>query len=82
MECAQLEITGGGNTSPETVSFPGAYAGSNPGITINIYQNLSNYTIPGMCGSSLSFTKRLTFDGRSGRFHVLSSIVCFIASLS
>ncbi|KAF4576625.1 hypothetical protein EYR36_004603 [Pleurotus pulmonarius] len=47
MECAQLQITGGGNTSPATVSFPGAYKGSDPGITINIYQTLSGYTIPG-----------------------------------
>lgn len=28
MECAQLNITGGGSTSPATVSFPGAYAGT------------------------------------------------------
>ncbi|KAG6844437.1 hypothetical protein H0H87_006978 [Tephrocybe sp. NHM501043] len=27
MECAQLQITGGGSTVPSTVSFPGAYAG-------------------------------------------------------
>ncbi|KAF5315151.1 hypothetical protein D9619_007055 [Psilocybe cf. subviscida] len=47
MECAQLSITGGGSTSPATVSFPGAYKGSDPGITINIYQQLSGYTIPG-----------------------------------
>ncbi|KAK0464518.1 glycoside hydrolase family 61 protein I [Desarmillaria tabescens] len=47
MECAQLQITGGGSTSPATVSFPGAYQGTNPGITINIYQPLSSYTIPG-----------------------------------
>ncbi|ESK95764.1 endoglucanase ii [Moniliophthora roreri MCA 2997] len=48
MECAQLEITGGGNTSPANiVSFPGAYKGSDPGITINIYQNLQSYKIPG-----------------------------------
>ncbi|KAK7041785.1 hypothetical protein VNI00_009074 [Paramarasmius palmivorus] len=47
MECAQLEITGGGSASPATVSFPGAYAGSDPGITINIYQSLTGYTIPG-----------------------------------
>ncbi|KAF9023789.1 hypothetical protein BDZ89DRAFT_1057330 [Hymenopellis radicata] len=26
MECAQIEITGGGGTSPSPVSFPGAYA--------------------------------------------------------
>jgi hypothetical protein len=48
MECAQLEITGGGSTSPETVSFPGAYAGSDPGITVNIYYPpLTSYEIPG-----------------------------------
>ncbi|PVF94638.1 glycoside hydrolase [Serendipita vermifera] len=37
MECAQLRIGGGGSASPATVSFPGAYKGSDPGITINIY---------------------------------------------
>ncbi|KAK7469340.1 hypothetical protein VKT23_003820 [Stygiomarasmius scandens] len=47
MECAQLQITGGGSTSPATVSFPGAYSGSDPGIKINIYQTLQSYTIPG-----------------------------------
>ncbi|KAI0043182.1 carbohydrate-binding module family 1 protein [Auriscalpium vulgare] len=47
MECAQLAITGGGSTSPATVSFPGAYSGTDPGIKLNIYQTLSNYTIPG-----------------------------------
>ncbi|KII90867.1 glycoside hydrolase family 61 protein [Plicaturopsis crispa FD-325 SS-3] len=47
MECAQLQITGGGSTAPSTVSFPGAYAGTDPGIKINIYQTLANYTIPG-----------------------------------
>ncbi|KAI0770499.1 glycosyl hydrolase family 61-domain-containing protein [Fomes fomentarius] len=47
MECAQLQITGGGSTNPATVNFPGAYSGSDPGIKINIYQNLPSYTIPG-----------------------------------
>ncbi|KAG9219621.1 hypothetical protein CCMSSC00406_0006057 [Pleurotus cornucopiae] len=48
MECAQIQITGGGSTAPSpTVNFPGAYAGSDPGISINIYQTLSGYTIPG-----------------------------------
>lgn len=31
MECAQLHITGGGSTQPATVSFPGAYSGTDPG---------------------------------------------------
>ncbi|KAH9480584.1 putative endo-beta-1,4-glucanase D [Psilocybe cubensis] len=47
MECAQLEITGGGNTSPATVSFPGAYSGSDPGIRFNLYTGATSYTIPG-----------------------------------
>jgi len=47
MECAQLQITGGGSTSPATVSFPGAYSGTDPGIKLNIYQTLSSYTVPG-----------------------------------
>ncbi|KAG5730705.1 putative endo-beta-1,4-glucanase D [Termitomyces sp. T112] len=59
MECAQLQITGGGSTTPSTVSFPGAYAGSDPGITVNIYYPpLTSYTIPGppvfTCGGSSS----------------------------
>ncbi|EKM51116.1 glycoside hydrolase family 61 protein [Phanerochaete carnosa HHB-10118-sp] len=47
MECAQLQITGGGSAQPATVSFPGAYSGTDPGIKINIYETLSSYTIPG-----------------------------------
>ncbi|KAI9068892.1 lytic polysaccharide monooxygenase [Trametes sanguinea] len=48
MECAQINITGGsGAKSPATVPFPGAYHGTDPGIKINIYQTLKNYTIPG-----------------------------------
>ncbi|KAI0693480.1 glycoside hydrolase family 61 protein [Cytidiella melzeri] len=49
MECAQLSITGGtGAKTPATVSFPGAYHGTDPGITINIYYpTVTNYTIPG-----------------------------------
>ncbi|KAG8847969.1 hypothetical protein FRB91_011284 [Serendipita sp. 411] len=34
MECAQIRVTGGGNASPSTVSFPGAYGQSDPGILI------------------------------------------------
>ncbi|KAG9234027.1 putative endo-beta-1,4-glucanase D [Amylocarpus encephaloides] len=48
MECAQINVSGGsGNAKPKTVAFPGAYKSSDPGITINIYQTLSSYTIPG-----------------------------------
>ncbi|EJD34799.1 hypothetical protein AURDEDRAFT_140513 [Auricularia subglabra TFB-10046 SS5] len=47
MECAQIQITGGGSASPATVSFPGAYKGSDPGITYNLYNGQKTYTIPG-----------------------------------
>ncbi|KAH8816364.1 putative endo-beta-1,4-glucanase D [Xylogone sp. PMI_703] len=48
MECAQINVSGGsGSASPATVSFPGAYNTNDPGILINIYQNLPSYTIPG-----------------------------------
>ncbi|KAG8957572.1 hypothetical protein FRC00_003792 [Tulasnella sp. 408] len=30
MECAQINVTGGGTASPATVSFPGAYHGTDP----------------------------------------------------
>lgn len=42
ISCAQLGVTGGGNTDPPNkVSFPGAYRASDPGIMINI-----NWPIP------------------------------------
>jgi len=48
MGCAQIRVTGGGNASPATVSFPGAYRGSDPGITINIYYpKPASYQVPG-----------------------------------
>ncbi|KAG8947151.1 hypothetical protein FRC04_011003 [Tulasnella sp. 424] len=59
MECAQINITGGGSANPATVSFPGAYHGSDPGITINIYNPVpKSYTIPG--------PRPFTCDGSSG----------------
>jgi len=47
VECAQVKITGGGSKAPSTVSLPGAYAGSNPGITYNLYAGSTSYTAPG-----------------------------------
>jgi len=47
-ECAQINVVGGtGASSPPTVSLPGAYGQSDPGILINIYQTLTTYQIPG-----------------------------------
>ncbi|KIO33559.1 glycoside hydrolase family 61 protein, partial [Tulasnella calospora MUT 4182] len=64
--CAQINVVGGGSTQPATVSLPGAYHGTDPGITINIYYPpVTNYTIPGprpftCSGSSGSTTKTST----------------------
>jgi hypothetical protein len=45
--CHQLQVTGGGSTVPSSlVSFPGAYAATDPGITYDAYQ-ATTYTIPG-----------------------------------
>lgn len=45
--CHQLQVTGSGTTRPTSlVSFPGAYAGSDPGITYDAYK-AQTYTIPG-----------------------------------
>ncbi|PNS21143.1 hypothetical protein CAC42_3481 [Sphaceloma murrayae] len=48
VECAQLQVTGGGTASPATVSFPGAYNGADPGITFNLYYpKPTTYKVPG-----------------------------------
>jgi hypothetical protein len=49
MECAQINVIGGSGTAkPSTVSFPGAYSGSDPGVKISIYYPpVTNYVIPG-----------------------------------
>ena len=48
MECAQLQVEGGaGGAAPATISFPGEYSSSDPGITVNIYGDLPSYEIPG-----------------------------------
>ncbi|KAG8856014.1 hypothetical protein FRB96_006581 [Tulasnella sp. 330] len=47
MSCYQINVTGGGTATPAGVSFPGDYSSSDPGILINIYQQLNSYAIPG-----------------------------------
>ncbi|RYP45066.1 hypothetical protein DL768_008538 [Monosporascus sp. mg162] len=46
--CHQVEVTGSGTVIPSTnlVSFPGAYKGSDPGVTYDAYK-AQPYTIPG-----------------------------------
>lgn len=53
-ECAQIQITGGGNLAPtaaELVTFPGAYSATDPGLTTNLYtqaaESETTYIIPG-----------------------------------
>jgi cellulase len=47
MTCYQITVTGGGSSTPEGSLFPGAYKATDPGIEINIYQNLATYIAPG-----------------------------------
>jgi cellulase len=47
MECAQINVTGGSGGSHATVSFPGAYSASDPGVLVNIYPPKPPYVIPG-----------------------------------
>ncbi|KAK7965805.1 glycosylhydrolase family 61-5 [Apiospora aurea] len=47
MTCFQLTVSGGGSAAPATVSFPGAYKASDPGILVNIHAAMSGYTAPG-----------------------------------
>ncbi|KAE9366492.1 lytic polysaccharide monooxygenase [Stipitochalara longipes BDJ] len=61
MECAQINVSGGtGTGKPATVSLPGAYSATDPGILINIYPNPATYTIPGpapfSCGAGSDTT--------------------------
>ncbi|TVY19326.1 putative endo-beta-1,4-glucanase D [Lachnellula arida] len=46
MTCFQINLTGSGTAAPAGVTFPGACNASDPGILINIYNNLQSYTIP------------------------------------
>ncbi|KAH7355857.1 glycosyl hydrolase family 61-domain-containing protein [Pyrenochaeta sp. MPI-SDFR-AT-0127] len=45
--CFQITVSGGGSSNPVGVPFPGAYAATDAGILINIYQNLASYVAPG-----------------------------------
>jgi len=47
MSCYQITVGGSGTVNPPTVKIPGAYSAQDPGILINIYQQLNSYTIPG-----------------------------------
>ncbi|KAJ2321620.1 hypothetical protein H4S02_001644 [Coemansia sp. RSA 2611] len=45
--CVQLEVTGGGKSVPDGVTFPGYYKSTDPGILYKGGKNGQNYVIPG-----------------------------------
>lgn len=48
MECAQINVTGGSaSKTPASVSLPGAYKATDPGILYNLYTGQKTYTAPG-----------------------------------
>jgi len=48
ISCAQVTITGGGSGTPSpVVSIPGFITDTDPGYTVNIYNDFTNYTVPG-----------------------------------
>ncbi|EHK99527.1 putative endo-beta-1,4-glucanase D [Glarea lozoyensis 74030] len=48
ISCTQVTVTNGGAGTPgPLVSIPGAFSSSDPGYTVNIYNNFKNYTVPG-----------------------------------
>ncbi|KAK3351065.1 glycosyl hydrolase family 61-domain-containing protein [Neurospora tetraspora] len=81
MECAQLNVVGetGAKTS-STVSFPGAYSGSDPGVKIYIYlPPVTSYTVPGPDVCSLA--KCLTaYEWESGSILVRRRRALFASS--
>ena len=51
IECAQITVTGGGSGRPAPlVAIPGAFKATDPGYTVNIYNNVSASckTLPGV----------------------------------
>ena len=48
ISCAQVKVTGGGSGTPSpTGKIPGMFHETDPGYTANIYNQLTNYTVPG-----------------------------------
>jgi len=47
ISCAQIAVTGGGSANPAKVSIPGAYTATDPGLTVDIYNPITSYTVPG-----------------------------------
>ncbi|EPQ61333.1 hypothetical protein GLOTRDRAFT_69702 [Gloeophyllum trabeum ATCC 11539] len=66
--CTQVRITGNGSGTPnQTVSFPGAYSDTDPGIwDKNVYDPSAPYTFPGPPLSNLVSGDSGTVDGQGG----------------
>ena len=48
IECAQVTVTGDGSTDlGPKVAISGAFSDMDPGYTDNIYNDFTNYTVPG-----------------------------------
>ncbi|KAI0537136.1 glycoside hydrolase family 61 protein [Xylaria digitata] len=48
ISCGQVKVSGGGSTTPSpTAKIPGAFKATDPGYTVNIYNNFKSYTVPG-----------------------------------
>lgn len=47
ISCAQITVTGGGTANPAKFAIPGHIKATDPGITVNIYNNFKSYTFPG-----------------------------------
>jgi len=45
--CFSIRITGNGTATPAGVTFPGAYHSTDPGLKFDIYQNKTEYPMPG-----------------------------------
>ncbi|KAH8668759.1 glycosyl hydrolase family 61-domain-containing protein [Xylariales sp. PMI_506] len=57
MTCYQITVSGSGAATPDTVSIPGMYNATDPGILINIYQSMTTYDAPGPTVYSAGTTK-------------------------
>ncbi|TEB18366.1 hypothetical protein FA13DRAFT_1803747 [Coprinellus micaceus] len=47
VSCAQIKVTGSGTGNPAKVSIPGYIKANDPGVIANIYNGMTNYTVPG-----------------------------------
>lgn len=73
MSCAQISISGSGQdiVAPATVSIPGMYHSTDPGIVTSIF-GVTSYTVPGTAYRCLALTD-VTVVCRTKRVYLLNS---------